>query len=212
MRAIAITGFLGSGKTTLTLALAEMLSERGERVAIIENERGGIGVDGAYLEAHGLTVREIRGGCICCELALPLVQTIAALRDGFQPDWLILEASGVANADSLRVSLAEPQVADVRWAFLALLDASRFRRLWGEQYGLSTLIRPQVAQADVLALSKLDLLSEDVMLDVAEEVQSLRPEIPLLPFAPGDDACVAEIVAAFGRFYVERLGVERFGG
>ena len=196
MRALAITGFLGTGKTTLTLALAEALAAGGERVAIIENERGGIGVDGAYLEAHGLMVREIRAGCVCCELVLPLVQTVAALRDGFQPGWLILEASGVANADSLRASLAQPGVDDIRWAFLALLDASRFERLWGERHGLGTLIRPQVAQADLLVLSKIDLLSEDALLETVERVQALRPELAVLPFIPDDAECAEEIVAA----------------
>lgn len=196
MRALAITGFLGTGKTTLTLGLATALSARGERVAIIENERGGIGVDGAYLEAAGLTVREIRAGCVCCELVLPLVQTVAALREGFQPGWLILEASGVANADSLRASLAEPGIDDIAWQFLAALDAARFERMWGERHGLATLIRPQVAQADLLVLTKLERLSEDDMLAVAERVQELRPEVPVLPFIPDDDDCVAEILAA----------------
>jgi G3E family GTPase len=196
VRAVAITGFLGTGKTTLTLGLAEALADRGERVAIIENERGGIGVDGAYLEAHGLTVREIRAGCVCCELVLPLVQTVVALRDGFRPDWLILEASGVANADSLRAGLAQPGVEDISWLFLALLDASRFERLWGEQYGLGTLIRPQVAQADLLVLSKIDRLQEEEMLATVERVQALRPELPLLPFIPDDRECAEEILAA----------------
>lgn len=196
MRALAITGFLGSGKTTVTIALGAALAARGERVAIIENERGGIGVDGAYLEASGLTVREIRAGCVCCELVLPLVQTVAALRGGYAPSWLILEASGVANADSLRASLAQPGIDDIAWQFMAVLDASRFERLWGERHGLGTLIRPQVAQADVLALTKIERLDEDALLAVAGRVQALRPDAPVLPFIPDDDACATEILAA----------------
>jgi G3E family GTPase len=198
VRALAITGFLGTGKTTLTLALATALSTSGRRVAIIENERGGIGVDGAYLEANGLTVREIRAGCVCCELVLPLVQTVAALRDGFAPDWLLLEASGVANADALRESLAQPGIDEIGWDFLAALDAARFERLWSERHGLATLVRPQVAQADLLVLTKIERLSEDAMLAVAERVQDLRPDVPVLPFIPDDDACAAEILAALG--------------
>jgi G3E family GTPase len=196
MRALAITGFLGTGKTTLTVALATALSARGARVAIIENERGGIGVDGAYLEANGLTVREIRAGCVCCELVLPLVQTVMLLRETFTPDWLLLEASGVANADTLRASLAQPGIDKIDWLFLAALDAARFERLWGERHGLGLLVRPQVAQADVLVLTKIERLSEDDLIATAERIQNLRPEVPLLPFIPDDATCVDEILAA----------------
>ncbi len=198
MRAIAITGFLGTGKTTFTLALAEALVDAGLRVAIIENERGGIGVDGAYLAAHGLMVREIRAGCVCCELTLPLHQTIAALIAGFAPDALILEASGVANADALRAALSSQEAGTLPWQFVAILDAPRFERLWGERYGIGTLVRPQLAQADLLLLSKIDGLDEDELLAVAERIQDLRPDAPLLPFVPGDAAGVAEIVSALG--------------
>ncbi len=196
MRALAITGFLGTGKTTLTLALAEELSRRGARVAIIENERGGIGVDGAYLEAHGLKVQELRAGCVCCELVLPLRQTLETLRDEFGAEWLLLEASGVANADSLRESLQHPALADIGWTFLALLDTARFERLWDSRYGLEMLIRPQVAQADLLVLTKIDAVDEERLLATAAAVQDLRPDVPVLPFLADDPVCVAEIMHA----------------
>src|SRR3712207_7449337 len=68
MRCIAFTGFLGSGKTTAILKVAEALGARNERVAIVENERGAIGVDGPYLESQGLGVREISDTCVCCDI------------------------------------------------------------------------------------------------------------------------------------------------
>lgn len=196
MEAVALTGFLGAGKTTLTLALAEALAEHGARVAIVENERGGIGVDSAYLERQGLMVRELRAGCICCELVLPLRRTILALRDGFALDWLLVEASGVANADTLRETLEHPPLLDRPWRFVATLDAARFPKLWDVRYGLDTLIRPQVAQADVLVLTKIDSIAESQLLETAETVQELRPDAPVLPFAEGDALCIEEILRA----------------
>ena len=76
MRCIAFTGFLGSGKTTAILAVAEALTARYERVAIVENERGSIGVDGPYLEAQGLGVREISDSCVCCDIQSNLGHTV----------------------------------------------------------------------------------------------------------------------------------------
>jgi G3E family GTPase len=199
MPAIALTGFLGTGKTTLTLALATTLSEQGARVAIIENERGGIGVDGAYLAAHGLTVREIRAGCVCCELTQPLRTTIRLLRESFNPDWLLLEASGVANADALRRNLEHPPVDGIAWTFLALIDATRFRKLWAEQYGLGMLIRPQVAQADLLVLSKVDTVSAVQAKQTLNELQRQRPEIVCLPYAESDQQTLRTIVEQLKR-------------
>jgi G3E family GTPase len=196
VQALAITGFLGTGKTTLTLALATALADRGARVAIIENERGGIGVDGAYLEAHGLTVREIRAGCVCCELVLPLRRTVEALRDGFQPDWMLLEASGVANADSLRASLEQPRIGDQAWTFLALIDAARFTKLWHERYGLGTLIRPQVAQADLLVLTKVDAVGRRQAALVLRDLQRLRPEIATVAFAADHPGATTALLRA----------------
>lgn len=196
MHAVAITGFLGTGKTTLTLALAERLSAEGRRVAIVENERGGIGVDGPYLESRGLKVRELRAGCVCCELTVPLVRAVETLRDEYRPDWLLLEASGVANADALRANLRAPEIAGMAWRFVAVLDAARFFKLWDERYGLGTLIRPQVAQADLLVLSKIDTVPEEGLLATVEAVQALRPDVPLLPFADGDEECIAAIARA----------------
>lgn len=199
MNAIVLTGFLGTGKTTLLLAVVERLLAHGARVAIIENERGSVGVDGPFLQSHGLTVREIRAGCVCCDLAMPLRQTVEILQQRFQPEWLFLEASGVAHADKLRRGL-EVDTPWIDWKFIGLVDAARFARLWNDQYGIGLLVRPQVAQADLLVLTKTDMVDEDRLLATAAEVRQLRPDVPVLPFAADDPICTTLLVRALEEY------------
>jgi len=199
MHAVVLTGFLGTGKTTLLLAVVEQLLARGERVAIIENERGSVGVDGPFLHAQGLTVREIRAGCVCCDLSMPLRWTVDLLQRQVAPDWLFLEASGIAHADALRRGL-QLDTGDIDWKFAGLIDVARFGKLWGDRYGIGTLIRPQVAQADLLVLTKIDTVNEDRLLATAATVRQLRPDIPVLPFAADDPHCTTLLVRALKEY------------
>ncbi len=85
MKLLIIAGFLGSGKTTLLLQVAKHLAAASQRIAIIENEMGEVGVDGEYLTLEGLHVQELLGGCICCTLAAGLVGTLEKVQRLFQP-------------------------------------------------------------------------------------------------------------------------------
>src|ERR671917_2772134 len=130
MRCVAFTGFLGSGKTTAILAMAEALGTRKERVAIIENERGAIGVDGPYLEAQGLGVREISDTCVCCDIQSNLGHTVRLLESLYHPAWLLVEASGLAHPDELANTIEDEEIEGTTWSLVALIDAIRFGKLW----------------------------------------------------------------------------------
>ena len=69
MQRVVVSGFLGAGKTTLLLELAKRYTEAGFKIAIIENEAGQQGIDGAILSSAGYQVREIYAGCICCTMS-----------------------------------------------------------------------------------------------------------------------------------------------
>src|SRR5210317_1406548 len=101
MKLLIIAGFLGSGKTTLLLQVAKHLAAASKRIAIIENEMGEVGVDGDYLTLEGLHVQELLGGCICCTLAAGLVGTLEKVERLFQPDLVILEATGSARPSDI---------------------------------------------------------------------------------------------------------------
>jgi G3E family GTPase len=181
MRCIAFTGFLGSGKTTAILAVAQALGERGEKVAIVENERGAIGVDGPYLESRGLGVREISDSCICCDIQSNLGHTVRLLESLYQPTWVLVEASGVAHPDELANTIEDEAIPGAQWSMVALLDAVRFERLWPDVGGLGYLLRWQVERADLALLTKSDAVPETRLDAIVRSLREVRPDVTLLP-------------------------------
>ena len=180
MRCVAFTGFLGSGKTTVILRTAQALGERGERVAIIENERGAIGVDGPYLEAQGLGVREISDTCICCDLQSSLGHTVRLIDDLYHPNWLLLEPSGVAHPDELANTIEDDPMPGTDWQLVALLDAVRFERLWADRAGLGYLLRWQIERAALVLLTKNDAVDAATSARISATIRAVRPEVPLV--------------------------------
>ncbi len=181
MRCIAFTGFLGSGKTTAILAVAQALGSRGERVAIVENERGAIGVDGPYLESQGLGVREISDTCICCDIQSNLGHTVRLLDSLYQPTWVLVEASGVAHPDELANTIEDEDIAGTQWSMVALIDAVRFERLWPDVGGLGYLLRWQIERADVALLTKPDAVAEAQLATIVSTLHDVRPDVTILP-------------------------------
>ena len=85
-----ISGFLGAGKTTLIKHLASALTENNEKVVILENEFGKVGIDGKLLQLEGLTVYEISSGCICCTLKNDFTDTLIQIADDINPDRILI--------------------------------------------------------------------------------------------------------------------------
>ncbi len=196
MRCIAFTGFLGSGKTTAILATAEALGARNERVAIVENERGAIGVDGPYLESQGLGVREISDTCVCCDIQSNLGHTVRLLESLYQPTWILVEASGVAHPDELANTIEDEAIEGTVWTMVALIDAVRWQRLWADKAGLGYLLRWQVERADVVLLTKSDAVAPEQLAVIAAEMRTVRPELDPVPIILHQPEAGARIIAA----------------
>lgn len=156
-RLLVVAGFLGSGKTTLVLEIARRLVAASRRVAIIENEIGDVGVDGAALAAEGLQVRELFGGCVCCTLQVGLVDALKELARTYHPDYVIVEPTGIAQPSDLTTTVARyaEWVEDVR--VLTLIDAERHEMLVEV---IGPMLDGQVAAADVVAVTKVDTVDE----------------------------------------------------
>ena len=182
MRCIAFTGFLGSGKTTAILATARALGERDEQIAIVENERGAIGVDGPYLEAQGLGVREISDSCICCDIQSNLGHTVRLLESLYQPTWVLVEASGVAHPDELANTIED--------------DAVRWPRLWPDIGGLGYLLRWQVERADLVLLSKPDAVGAEQLSATLDALREVRPDVSILPIVLSQPDAGRAVVSA----------------
>jgi G3E family GTPase len=196
MRCVAFTGFLGSGKTTAILAMAEALGARKERVAIIENERGAIGVDGPYLESRGLGVREISDTCVCCDIQSNLGHTVRLLDSLYHPTWVLVEASGVAHPDELANTIEDEAIEEAEWAMISLIDAARWPRLWPDKAGLGYLLRWQVERGDIVLLTKVDGIDQSQLDTMIAEMRSVRTGLDPLPIVLQAPDAGERIVAA----------------
>src|SRR5512137_126183 len=102
MKIVQIAGYLGSGKTTLIIALSRAVAGAGLKVAILVNDVGAVPIDGRVIAECGLTVKDIGGGCICCQVAGTMLKTLETLARGARPDVVIIEPTGVAVPDAVR--------------------------------------------------------------------------------------------------------------
>ncbi|WP_430461272.1 CobW family GTP-binding protein [Thalassolituus sp. LLYu03] len=154
-----ITGFLGVGKTT---AILHLLSQKpaGEKWAVLVNEFGEVGVDGAILAAQGAVVKEIPGGCLCCVSGLPFQMGLNMLIAREKPDVLLIEPTGLGHPRNILETLHNPHYQDVLsvGASVCLIDP---RHLSNPRYTGHEVFSDQIQLADVLVANKTDLASAD---------------------------------------------------
>jgi G3E family GTPase len=155
-RVVVIYGFLGSGKTTLMLHLAERITASGNRAAIVVNEAGKVPVDGKLLTAAGLPVREIFAGCICCSVVGDFVETLAALVGSGEFSRVFVEPSGMADAPRLFESLLRHGGFPLRK--ILVLDGVRLPLL---MKAARPLMEGQIREADIILLNKADAINGD---------------------------------------------------
>ncbi len=204
--ATVITGFLGAGKTTLLRHLIE--HAEGRRIALLINEFGDLGVDGALLEACGLPgcaegeLIELANGCICCTVADDFLPAMRTLLDRAEPpDHIVIETSGLAlpkpllqafnwpevrtrvSVDGVIAVIDAPAVAEGRFA--ADPEAIESRRRADDSLDhdspLEELYQDQLACADVVLINKTDLLDAATLERVAGEVaRQIRPGVAIV--------------------------------
>ncbi len=149
-----ITGFLGSGKTTSILHLLAQ-KPADEKWAVLVNEFGEVGIDGALLADSGALLKEIPGGCMCCVNGLPMQVGLNTLLRQGKPDRLLIEPTGLGHPkqilDILTAAVYEPWI-DLR-ATLCILDP---RQLLDERAVSNDNFRDQLAAADIIVANKSD--------------------------------------------------------
>lgn len=175
MKAIIIGGFLGSGKTTLLLRLAHALvgeSPGNEKVklVIIENEIGKIGIDDQILRRDGYQVENLFSGCVCCTLTNELTESLSYIRERYSPDYLIIEATGLARPGRIRELVH--QVLDVPSRIVAVVDAKRWAML---SKAMDHLVPAQLEEANVILINKCDLISAQVLSETQTQIYEQFP-------------------------------------
>ena len=152
-----ISGFLGAGKTTLIKKLIKE-AYAGEKVVLIENEFGEIGVDGGFLKDAGIEITEMNSGCICCSLVGDFAKALREVEEKFSPDRIVIEPSGVGKLSDViravqRAGLAHSELN----AFCTVVDAKKCR-MYLKNFGEFFL--DQVENASCIILSHTALPHE----------------------------------------------------
>lgn len=199
MKILLLGGFLGSGKTSVLLPLAKYLTDHstyeGTKVAIVENEIGDVSIDGITLRNAGLSVKEMFSGCICCTLGLELLNGLFELEKTQDPEWVIIEATGVACPGNVRESILEAIKTVPVVRTVVLCDAERMQLLLK---AISSIAPQQIIDADVLLLNKVDLVDEAALEENERIIRELNPDAPIFRICAKDGVDEAVLAAAVG--------------
>ncbi|WP_350642696.1 GTP-binding protein [Psychrobacter sp. HY3-MNA-CIBAN-0198] len=178
-----VTGFLGAGKTTV---INQLLSSKpaDERWALLINEFGRIGIDGALLasaqennvDTGSIAIREVSGGCICCTSQLPLQIAITRLLSDHRPQRLIIEPTGLAHPRELIQQLSAPhwQTALNMQAVITVLSGGQWQQ---QKYRSHDGFQAHVRDADVLVINRYMQLSENERQALQEWITRLNPDV-----------------------------------
>lgn len=176
--ALVVSGFLGSGKTSLVSNLLREAQQRGLRLAIVSNELGELGVDRALLGGGGEAFVEIEGGCVCCELSDDLINTLEMLHQQVNPDRIVIETSGVALPFDTQLNFWREPVSAWIGDDMAVVVVNAEQLLEGRD--LEGTFQDQVSSADLLVLNKLDLIETSQREAVEARLREIEPEAPLV--------------------------------
>ena len=188
-----ISGFLGAGKTTL---IRKLLDEalKGQKIVLIENEFGEIGIDGGFLKDAGVQITEMNSGCICCSLVGDFGTALQDVLKQFAPDRIIIEPSGVGKlSDVMKAVLKVADEADIELStYTAVADAMKckmFMKNFGEFYN------NQIESAKCIVLRRTQKLSEKKLDEVVAMIREKNPEATIVT-TPWDDISGAQIMDA----------------
>ena len=152
------SGFLGAGKTTL---IKKMIQEayKGEKLVLIENEFGEIGIDGGFLQDAGINITEMNSGCICCSLVGDFGKALTQVIDAYHPDRIVIEPSGVGKLSDVIAAVEKVTNEDVVLGnTVAVADAGKvkvYMKNFGEFYN------NQIETASTIILSRTDAIAQE---------------------------------------------------
>ena len=171
-----ISGFLGAGKTTLIKNLFKS-SMKNEKVVLIENEFGEIGVDGTFLKESGVEIKEINSGCICCSLVGDFSSSMKEVVEKFNPDRIIIEPSGVGRLSDI-IKAVEKVEEELKINIVATVVDGGKCKMYHNNFG--EFYNDQIAQAKTVIVSKTEKLSESKINDALEIIRELNPDVTVI--------------------------------
>ena len=175
MKILIFSGFLGSGKTSALMPLARYMvdsstTDNPNKVMILENEVGEVGIDDKLLRGGGFQVDNLFSGCACCTVQGELVTCALKIQKEYNPDWIILETTGVAYPKKIQESLMTS--ANMESRICILVDAFRWKRLLRP---MEALLSGQIVGSDKVLVNKVDLVDEETLAKVDADILAFEP-------------------------------------
>ncbi len=186
------SGFLGAGKTTL---IKKMIQQAycGQKIVLIENEFGEIGIDGGFLQDAGINITEMNSGCICCSLVGDFGKALEEVIEKFHPDRIIIEPSGVGKLSDVVAAAKKVTSEDVVLGYkVAVADAGKvkvYMKNFGEFYN------DQIETASTIILSRTDAIPQ-AKLDAAVALLRAHNDTAALVTTPWDELTGEQLLEA----------------
>ncbi len=177
-------GFLGSGKTTLLMKLASMYTKRGLKTALVVNESGSVGVDGATLKAEGYDAIELPDGCICCSLSGTLQSALKNIKKDIDPDIIIIEPTGLALPHKVKDLVRVSMIDDDGTFIIGVADVQRFDDLIKKK---EQFFKMQMSKADFILINKMDLAKPGQIEEVSGWLKNQYPDKPIMAISAKTD-------------------------
>ena len=186
------SGFLGAGKTTL---IKKLISEgyKGQKIVLIENEFGEIGIDGGFLQDAGINITEMNSGCICCSLVGDFGKALTQVINEYHPDRILIEPSGVGKLSDVIAAVNKVTGPDVTLGYtVAVCDAGKvkvYMKNFGEFYN------NQIETASTIILSRTDATAQ-AKLDAAVELIRQHNQVATVVTTPWGQLTGEQLLAA----------------
>ena len=166
-----ISGFLGAGKTTLIKKLF-MSGFSQEKVVLIENEFGEIGIDGSFLKEAGVDIKEINSGCICCSLVGDFQKSMEEVVKTYQPDRIVIEPSGVGKLSDI-INAVNKLELELELNIVTTVVDGKKCKLYMKNFG--EFFNNQVEDAKTIVISKVEALPEEKILELYYLLKQRNP-------------------------------------
>ena len=170
-----ISGFLGAGKTTLIQKLLKDVFAN-QKVVLVENEFGEIGIDGGFLQDVGIEITEINSGCICCTLKGDFEESLKQVKELYQPDHIIIEPSGVGKLSDILRAIQSVDGLEID-SYSTVVDAARCK-VYHKNF--KEFFDDQIETDNCIILSRTQLVDETKLQEDVDIIHSLNPEARII--------------------------------